>query len=112
MFKKLAHIISTVYGFSFCVNQASNSDFLINATEPDKGMNHRYIQPGKSQHNGKVERSHLTDIREFYQLLKYTDDADLGKKLKQWEDFYNFNRPHGAFKGKTPYEELMCHLKN
>lgn len=61
---------------------------------------------------GKVERSHLTDKREFYQLLKYTDDVDLGKKLKQWEDFYNFNRPHGAFKGKTPYEELMCHLKN
>ena len=78
----------------------------------DKGMNHRYIKPGKPQHNGKVERSHLTDKREFYQLLKYTDDVDLGKKLKQWEDFYNFNRPHGAFKGKTPYEELMCHIKN
>ena len=77
----------------------------------DKGMNHRYIKPGKPQHNGKVERSHLTDKREFYQLSKYTDDVDLGKKLKQWEDFYNFNRPHGAFKGKTPYEELMGHLK-
>ena len=38
-------------------------------------------------------------------------NVDLGKKLRQWEDFYNFNRPHGAFKGKTPYEELMSHLK-
>ena len=78
----------------------------------DSGMNHRYIKPGKPQHNGKVERSHLTDKKEFYQLLSYTSDIDLNKKLKQWEDFYNFNRPHGAFKGKTPYEELMSRLKN
>ena len=47
----------------------------------DKGMNHRYIKPGKPQHNGKVERSHLTDKREFYQILNYTDDVDLNKKL-------------------------------
>jgi len=78
----------------------------------DSGMNHRYIKPGKPQHNGKVERSHLTDKKEFYQLLCYTDDVDLNEKLKQWEEFYNFNRPHGAFKGKTPYEELMSRLKN
>ena len=77
----------------------------------DKGMNHRYIKPGKPQHNGKVERSHLTDKREFYQLLSYTDDVDLSEKLNQWEDFYNFNRPHGAFRGKTPYEKLICLLK-
>jgi hypothetical protein len=67
--------------------------------------------PGKPHHNGKVERSHLTDKREFYQLLNYTDDVDLNKKLNQWEDFYNFNRPHGAFQGRTPYEKLKCLLK-
>ena len=60
----------------------------------DYGMNHRYIKPGKPQHNGKVERSHLTDKREFYQLLEYTDDVDLNQKLKEWEQFYNFDRPH------------------
>ena len=26
---------------------------------------------------------------------------DLNKKLNAWEDFYNFNRPHGAFDGRT-----------
>lgn len=77
----------------------------------DLGMEHRYIKPGKPQHNGKVERSHLTDKMEFYQLLSYSDDVDLNKKIRQWEDFYNFERPHGAFKGKTPYEILMYHLK-
>ena len=54
----------------------------------------------------KVERSHRTDQQEFYQLLEYSGDVDLGQKLKTWENFYNFDRPHGAFSGKTPYEIL------
>ena len=74
-------------------------------------MNHRYIKPGKPQHNWKVERSHLTDKKEFYQLLTYKDDVDLNKKLKQWEEFYTFGRPNGAFKGKTPYQALKYHLE-
>ena len=31
--------------------------------------------------NGKVERSHRSDQEEFYQLLDYTDDVDLKRKL-------------------------------
>jgi len=76
----------------------------------DKGIRHVYIKPRSPQLNGKVERSHRTDQEEFYQLLTYTDDVDLNKKLKAWENFYNFNRPHGAFDGKTPYEALKCTL--
>ncbi|MDM1139172.1 IS481 family transposase [Empedobacter sp. R132-2] len=77
----------------------------------DLGMRHRFIKVGTPQLNGKVERSHLTDKKEFYQLLNYTDDVDLNQKLEQWENFYNFNRPHGSFKGKTPYEILKFKLK-
>jgi transposase InsO family protein len=72
----------------------------------DKGMRHVYIKPRTPQLNGKVERSHRTDQEEFYQLLTYTDDVDLNKKLVEWENFYNFSRPHTAFLGKTPYEAL------
>lgn len=72
----------------------------------DKGIRHIYIKPRSPQLNGKVERSHRTDGEEFYQLLTYTDDVDLNKKFKQREDFYNYNRPHGAFNGKTPYEAM------
>ncbi|MBA7552193.1 IS481 family transposase ISRhba3 [subsurface metagenome] len=77
----------------------------------DKGIRHVYIKPKSPQLNGKVERSHRTDQEEFYQLLTYTDDVDLNKKLEAWENFYNFNRPHGAFEGKTPYESLKCLLE-
>jgi transposase InsO family protein len=39
-----------------------------------------------------------------------TPDVDLGKKLAEWENFYNYHRPHGAFAGKTPYEALRERL--
>jgi len=76
----------------------------------DQGIRHVYIKPRSPQLNGKVERSHRSDKEEFYQLLTYTDDVDLNKKLAEWERFYNFGRPHGAFNGKTPYEALRCML--
>jgi len=77
----------------------------------DQGMEHVYIKPRTRQLNGKVERSHRTDKDEFYQLLTYRDDVDLDKKLEAWENFYNYDRPHGAHKGKTPYEALREKLR-
>ena len=72
----------------------------------DLGLRHVYIKPRTPRLNGKVERSHRTDDLEFYQLLTYTDDVDLNQKLRVWEDYYNFNRPHGSLAGKAPYEVL------
>ena len=72
----------------------------------DQGIRHAYIKRGTPQLNGKVERSHRSDQQEFYQLLSYKRDVDLEAKLDEWERFYNFARPHGAFNGKTLYEAL------
>ena len=77
----------------------------------DKGIRHVYIKPHSPELNGKVERSHRSDQEEFYQLLSYTDDVDLEVKLKEWERYYNYDRPHGALSGKTPYEALRCLLQ-
>jgi transposase InsO family protein len=76
----------------------------------DLGMRHVYIKPQTPELNGKVERSHRTDQTEFYQLLTYTDDIDLNAKLKAWEDFYNYDRPHLSREGKTPYEVMKSLL--
>ncbi|MBY0068257.1 integrase core domain-containing protein [Empedobacter falsenii] len=48
----------------------------------------------------------MTIKKEFYQLLSYTDDVDLNQKLEDCRNFYNSNRSHGSFKGKTLYENL------
>ena len=77
----------------------------------DKGIRHAYIKPASPQLNGKLERSHRSDEQEFYQLLSYKGDVDLEAKLEEWEQFYNFSRPHGAFNGKAPYEILRERLR-
>ena len=57
-----------------------------------------------------IERSHRVDAEEFYRLLDgvVKDDAGLfNEKLKEWEDYYNYHRPHGGLGGQTPYERLL-----
>ncbi len=49
------------------------------------------------------------DAEEFYRMLDAggVDDAKVfNDKLREWEDFYNYHRPHGGLGGHTPYERL------
>ena len=46
----------------------------------------------------------LSDKQEFYQFLDYMDDVNLKEKIKEWENFYNFNRQQKSHGGLTPYE--------
>ncbi|HBE71118.1 MAG TPA: IS481 family transposase [Planctomycetaceae bacterium] len=63
----------------------------------------RPIKPRSPHLNGKVERSQRTDLEEFYatQNLK---SPKLENRLFEWQHFYNWHRPHGSLKGKTPIE--------
>jgi len=78
----------------------------------ERDIRHVYIRPHTPRLNGKVERSHRVDDQEFYQLLDkdgITDDIHLfNEKLREWEDYYNYHRPHGALDGQTPYERLVA----
>jgi len=81
----------------------------------DLGIEHVYIRPATPRLNGKVERSHRIDAEEFYRMLDgvVIDDAKLfTSKLQEWEDYYNFERPHGALGGQTPYERLRSKMKS
>ena len=87
--------------------------------------NHRragYPETGPSgSEGGRAEKDQFTlaprrpadptriDAEEFYRLLEgqVIDDTNLfSQKLQEWEDYYNYHRPHGALGGQTPYERL------
>jgi transposase InsO family protein len=75
----------------------------------DKGIGHVYIRPHRPRLNGKVERSHRIDEEEFYRLINgvFVDDTNLfNEKVREWEYFYNYSRPHAALNGQTPYERF------
>ncbi len=78
-------------------------------------IRHVYIRPRTPHLNGKVERSHRVDDQEFYQLLdKDGISADIhlfNEKLREWEDYYNYHRPHGALAGQTPYERMIAKMR-
>lgn len=75
-------------------------------------IRHVYIRLRTPPLNGKVERSHRVDDQEFYQLLDkdgISDDIHLfNEKLREWENYYNYHRPHTALDGQTPYERLLA----
>jgi DNA-binding CsgD family transcriptional regulator len=47
-------------------------------------------------------------VPEFYRLLDgvVIDDTEVfNDKLREWEDFYNYHRPHGGLGGQTPMKD-------
>ena len=102
------HVVQTDNGAEF------QSEFHWHLTSND--IQHVYIRPRTPRLNGKVERSHRVDDQEFYQLLDkdgIRDDIHLfNEKLREWEDYYNYHRPHGALDGQTPYERLLTKTKS
>jgi len=68
----------------------------------------RPIRPASPHLNGKIERSHQTDLAEFYATADLAA-ADLDGQLDLWQHFYNWNRPHSALGGKTPIDRV-CEL--
>jgi hypothetical protein len=55
---------------------------------------------------------HRIDAEEFYRLLDgvVIDDAQVfNDKLREWEDFYNYHRPHGDSTARRPMKTQATH---
>lgn len=74
------------------------------------GIKFRPNKPGSPHLNGKVERSQRTDKEEFYSTANLDLDELQSHTLPEWQHYYNWQRPHGSFKGKTPMEVVCQHL--
>jgi transposase InsO family protein len=67
----------------------------------------RPVKPASPHLNGKVERTQRTDLDEFYGSINPNDDINLKQKLKNWQNYYNKERPHTSLKGNTPFEKYQ-----
>lgn len=66
---------------------------------------HFYSRTSSPTDNPRVERSHLTDEREYSrQGYRFKTLAEQKEALKQWEHVYNYIKPHQALSGLTPME--------
>jgi len=67
---------------------------------------------GHPEENAHLERSHLTDDREFYipRVLRMTSTADLLREATGYQYSYNTLREHSALDDRTPFETLKASL--
>jgi transposase InsO family protein len=96
---------------NYYVGTNKRSDLTVKTIHPldvfcaSRNIVHYLIDPGKPAQNGIVERSHREDEEKFYQENVFRNFADLQKKLRAWNDYYN-NLEHCGLNGKTPNEFL------
>ena len=74
---------------------------------------HFYSRAGTPTDNPRVERSHLTDEKEFYgQGNIYKTFEEQKSALQNWEHTYNYIRPNQALGYLTPIEFYKLWKKN
>lgn len=81
-------------------------DIKVQEKMKEYGIKFRPNKPGSPHLNGKVERSQKTDKTEFYATIDLASD-NLSALLAEWQHYYNWIRPHGAHKGKTPMDRYF-----
>lgn len=70
------------------------------------GLKHIRTRPYTPKTNGKAERFIQTALREWAYARAYPSSAIRKTHLPNWTHMYNWHRPHGALKSKTPISRL------
>ena len=110
---------SATQTLSFLERVVEEMPFAIERIQTDRGgeffaeqvqnwLARHYIKfrpiPPRSPHlNGKVERSQLTDLQEFW-TRHDGREPEIALRIEEWQFEYNWRRPHGSLGGKTPIE--------
>jgi len=72
----------------------------------DLGLKHFRTKPYTPKTNGKAERFIQTALREWAYALAYPTSTHRAAELPVWMHRYNWHRPHGSLKSKTPISRL------
>ena len=66
------------------------------------GLKHIRTKPYTPKTNGKAERFIQTALREWAYARAYPSSEIRKMRLSNWTHMYNWHRPHGGIKSKTP----------
>ena len=69
-------------------------------------LRHIRTRPYTPKTNGKAERFIQTAIREWAYARAYQNSDQRAADLPRWLHRYNWHRPHGSLKAKTPISRL------
>jgi transposase InsO family protein len=72
----------------------------------DLGLKHIRTKPYTPKTNGKAERFIQTALREWAYAKAYPNSDRRAAELPVWLHRYNWHRPHGGIKSKTPISRL------
>ena len=67
----------------------TKKETLFEKTMKDLGIHHKLIRPFTPRHNGKVERSHRKDNKEFYASHRFYSFEDFKAQLAVRQRAYN-----------------------
>lgn len=70
------------------------------------GVKHIRTRPYTPKTNGKAERFIQTALREWAYAVAYPTSQHRAAELPVWLHRYNWHRPHGSLKSKTPISRL------
>ena len=71
-----------------------------------RGLKHIRTKPYTPKTNGKAERFIQTVLREWAYAQAYSSSEIRKTHLPKWTHRYNWHRPHGSLKSKTPFSLL------
>jgi transposase InsO family protein len=78
----------------------------------DLGLKHIRTRPYTPRTNGKAERFIQTALREWAYAVAYPTSKHRAAELPVWLHRYNWHRPHGSLKSKTPISRLGLTVDN
>jgi transposase InsO family protein len=87
-------------------NGACYKSFAFRDACREFGLRHIRTKPYTPKTNGKAERFIQTALREWAYAQAYTHSDGRTAELSVWLHRYNWHRPHGSLKAKTPISRL------
>lgn len=75
-------------------------------------IKHLRTKPYTPKTNGKAERFIQTALREWAYARAYQTSDQRAANLKWWTHMYNWHRPHGGIKDRTPISRLALDQDN